>query len=140
MSGVIFEKQPQFLAGVIMPIPSGGLVEQDKLSSVRQEYACRANRFLDFLESEGSEQANLEADRTGDIISSLNNNAEAHDLLYSLLAHDSEAARYTAAADLLSRETLPEAIDVLRELARNPVGFIAPTARFLPVRKKISLA
>lgn len=112
----------------------------DQIESVRRSYVQHASQFWELLKTKGAVRANRETDALDELIKDWGVQGSVYDLLFPLLAHDDEAVRYAAAAaDLLSHGAPVEAIGVLQELAKNPTGFIAPTARLLLMRKKIPL-
>ena len=84
------------------------------------------------IRNNSAEEANAATARGDEIVRLWGAHAGAEDHLRRLLSDESEEVRYAAAAHLGSSDAA--AIDVLRELARNPQGLVAPTAELLLMR------
>lgn len=84
------------------------------------------------IRDSSAEEANAATARGNEIVRLWRAHAVAEDHLRRLLSDESDEVRYAAAAHLGNSDAA--AIDVLRELTRNPQGFVAPTAELLLMR------
>ena len=109
------------------------------IDSDRAEYTEYVQRFWVVLKTDGAVQANIETERSAQIVRRWAAKGSISELLTPLLSHEMESVRYAAAADLLNQAPSEEAIGVLREIASNPSGFIAPTAKLFLMKQRIPI-
>ena len=106
----------------------------------RERFVGHSEQYWDALGSKrkrAAKLANAETAAANAIAAQWANEGRVGDLLLPLLSHHSERARYGAAATLLNYGAPEKAISVLRELASNPRGLIAPTAKLLLLQRGI---
>jgi len=101
----------------------------------RNAFASHAAEFWRLLRAGDSKSANLQSDAAGCIARLWSERGRGAEFLGPLLAHDDEAVRYAAAAESLSWGEEKDAVRVLRELAQNPNGLVAPTAKLLLLKR-----
>lgn len=105
----------------------------------RVSYVEHVRCFWKILETQGAEQANRETEQSAAIAKRWAGEGCITEFLTPLLAHESESVRYAAAADLLNCVSSEAAIATLRDIADNPRGLIAPTAKLFLMKRRLPL-
>ncbi|MRW82626.1 hypothetical protein GJ698_00785 [Pseudoduganella sp. FT26W] len=100
---------------------------KNEVSTEQDEFIKNAVGYWQCIENGNSKSANLAEKRNKKIIMHLGNFATA--LLEPLLSHPSDAVRFAAAAHLMKTEVSDEAAKVLQDLAQNPLGLMALSAK-----------
>ena len=113
---------------------------RDDIDSARELFATYAQDFWAVLKEKGHKPANKISDKSRAIIEHWHRRGEIDALLHPLLWHGAEAVSFAAAGALLERTESVEAIAVLRDVSKNPKGFIAVTARIMLEKRGIAVS
>ena len=106
----------------------------DDLSADRVRFVAYAVGYWTAIHRGNARDANAQTDAADRIVERWASQGRLLDLLGSLLTDQSTQVRYAAAASLLSG--YPEvAAPVLQELARDPHGMVAVTAKMLLMQR-----
>ncbi|AST29172.1 HEAT repeat domain-containing protein [Ralstonia pseudosolanacearum] len=111
---------------------------EGEIRLARELYAKCAIDFWVVLNERGHKPANRISNKARSLLESWGERGKAVDLLYPLLSHEQEAVRLAAATGLLDYGAPAQAIAVLRDISKNPEGFMAVTARILLRKHGIS--
>jgi hypothetical protein len=117
------------------------LTNLEAIDADREKFVAHAEGYWEALrKGKGAAKlANAETAAANAIASRWAQQGHVSELLLPLLSHPSERARYGAAATLLNYGAPEQAIAVLRELASNARGLVAPTVQLLLLKKGIPL-
>lgn len=104
------------------------MTEKNTIDADRAKFVqYAADCWIDIKEA-NSTAANAKV-RAGDkIVDHWVENGSVKDLLLPLLSHSSPTVRFAAAAHLIKYDAKEQAILVLRNLIKDPVGLISPSA------------
>jgi len=101
-------------------------------------FIIHSQKFWELIKVRKSKAANAETDAGNLIVESWKLQGSAEMMLESLLKHDSDTVRFSAASHLLNLSDNPAAVAALRTLVKDPNGLISPAARLTLVRKGYS--
>lgn len=112
------------------------MTDSDEINAARERLSTLATDFWRALEEQGHKPANRISDKARALIKDWEARGRACELMLPLLTHETEAVRFWAADWLLNRGTKEEeSIAVLRDVAKNPKGFLGITARALLIKR-----
>lgn len=100
---------------------------ENKFSLDQEKFANNAIEYWKKIEEGDSRAANLAEKRNKKIVSQLG--SVASNFLAPLLSYPLDEVRFAAAAYLMNTDSRNQAALILRELAQNPTGFLALSAR-----------
>jgi hypothetical protein len=110
---------------------------EDVMAADRAQFVASAIGYWTAIHDGSAREANAQTDAGDRIVERWAAQGRLFDLLGGLLTDQSPQVRYAAAAHLLS--TYPDvATPVLQELARDPQGMVAVTAKMLLMQRGIS--
>lgn len=101
-------------------------------------FVRHSRRFWELIKVRKTKAANAETDAGNLIVESWKLQGSAERMLESLLKHDSDTVRFSAASHLLNISDNPAAVAALRTLVKDPNGLISPAARLTLVQKGYS--